>query len=259
MPKAILLDFTRCIGCQACEKACAEQNNLPADPPDDRLSWKNFTVVLEAQGQYYRRMCMHCLTPTCVSVCPVGALKKTELGPVVYDPYKCIGCRYCMMACPFQVPTYEWNNPIPVIRKCIMCNERVEEGKEPACTWVCPTGASRFGDRDHLLAIAHRRIAAFPDRYVDHIYGEEEVGGTGVIMLSGVPFKDLGFRMDLGEKPLSELTWTVMSKIPNVVITGTILLGGLTWIIQRRMDIERENLDQPTASKKEEVGKGGDA
>ncbi len=257
MPKAILLDFTRCIGCQACEKACAEQNDLPGDPPEDRLSWKNFTVVLEAQGQNYRRMCMHCLTPTCVSVCPVGALKKTELGPVVYDPYKCIGCRYCMMACPFQVPTYEWQNPIPVIRKCIMCNERVEAGNEPACTWVCPTGASRFGDRDHLLAIAHRRIAAFPERYVDHIFGESEVGGTSVIMLSGVPFSDLGLRMDLGNRPLSDLTWTVMSKIPNVVITGAILLGGLSWIIQRRMDIERENLDQPTRRDDADRGEGG--
>lgn len=258
MSKAILLDFTRCIGCQACEEACAKEHGLPPDPPEDRLSWKNFTVVLEKEGQFYRDMCRHCLEPTCVSVCPVAALKKTELGPVVYHPEICIGCRYCMMACPFNIPKYEWNNPVPVIRKCIMCNERVEAGEETACAWVCPTGAARFGDRDKLLGIAKRRVAAFPDRYVDYIYGESEVGGTNVIMLSGVPFEDLGFRMDLGDKPLAELTWTVMSKIPNIVITGGLLLGGLTWIIQRRMDIEVENIEGPPKKSDSEKREGGE-
>ncbi|MBZ0265378.1 4Fe-4S dicluster domain-containing protein [bacterium] len=243
--KAILLDFTECIGCGACEQACAKEHGLPADPPEDRLSHKNYTVVLENKGQHYRKMCMHCLVPTCVSVCPVGALEKTDEGPVVYHPDRCIGCRYCMMACPFQIPKYEWEKPVPVIRKCIMCNERVKEGGETACSWVCPTGACRFGSREKLLAIAHRRIKAFPDRYVDYIYGETEVGGTGVLMMSGVPFADLGFPEDLGTKPLSELTWTVMSKIPNIVITGGLLLGGISWIIHRRMDIEKENLISP--------------
>lgn len=242
--KAILLDFTECIGCEACERACAREHNLPEDPPDDRLNWKNYTVVLQHEnGQYFRRMCMHCNEPTCASVCPVAALEKTEKGPVVYHPDRCIGCRYCMTACPFQIPKYEWNEPIPVIRKCIMCSERVEEGRETACAWVCPTGACRFDDREKLLRIARRRIEAFPDRYVDYIYGEADVGGTGVMMLSGVPFEQMGFNMELGEAPLPELTWTVMSKIPNVVITSGLILGGITWIIHRRMDIEEENVE----------------
>ncbi|MBD3167626.1 4Fe-4S dicluster domain-containing protein [bacterium] len=252
--KAILLDFTECIGCGACEDACEREHNLPADPPEDELNHKNYTIVLKEKGQFYRRMCMHCLEPTCASVCPVTALEKTDLGAVIYHEDKCIGCRYCMMACPFQIPKYEWGKAVPVIRKCVMCFDRVKAGGETACAWVCPTGACRFGERDRLLALAHRRIEAFPNRYVDYVYGEEEVGGTGVLMLSGVPFEDLGFQMDLGYTPLPELTWTVMSKIPNIVITGGLLLGGISWIIHRRMDIERENLEQ-----KASVEPGADA
>ncbi len=241
--KAILLDFTECIGCGACEQACAKEHGLTLDPPENELTAENYTVVLEKEGQFYRQMCMHCLSPTCVSVCPVAALEKTDAGPVIYHEDKCIGCRYCMNACPFQIPKYEWDKPVPVIQKCVMCSERVAEGGKTACAWVCPTGACRFGDREHLLALARRRIEMFPDRYVQYIYGEQEVGGTGVIMLSGVPFEDLGFRMDLSEQALPELTWTVMSKIPNVVITGALMLGGISWIINRRIDIEQENLD----------------
>ncbi len=244
-PYAILLDFTRCIGCGACERECARVNGLPDDPPEDKLDHRNFTVVLKHDsGQYYRRMCMHCEDPACVSVCPVAALEKTDAGPVVYHPDKCIGCRYCMVACPFQIPKYEWHKSIPVVRKCIMCNSRIENGEEPACAWVCPVDACRFGPREKLLAIAKRRVSQMPDRYVDYIYGENEVGGTSILMLSGVPFEDLGFKMDVGEQALPRLTWTVMSKIPNVVITGGIMLGGISWIINRRMDLQKEHMDE---------------
>lgn len=248
--KALILDFTECIGCGACEESCAQEHGLSPDPPDDRLSHENYTVVLQHEsGQYFRRMCMHCNEPTCVSVCPVAALEKTEDGPVIYHPERCIGCRYCMMACPFQIPKYEWGKAVPVIRKCVMCNERVGRGEETACAWVCPTGACRFGEREKLVNLAHRRMDAFPDNYVEYLYGESEVGGTSIMMLSGVPFADLGFPMDLGDVPLPELTRSVMSKIPNIVITGGLILGGITWIIHRRMDIERENLETKTSEK----------
>lgn len=243
--KALLLDFTQCIGCGACEKACAEQNELSSNPPDDRLSSENYTVVLKKNGQYYRKMCMHCEEPACVSVCPVAALEKKENGAVIYHADRCIGCRYCMVACPFQIPKYEWDRAVtPVVRKCILCFDRIKNGLETACAWVCPTGACRFGDREKLLAIARRRIAAFPDRYVEYIYGEFDVGGTDVLMLSGVAFEELGFRKDLGKQSLPQLTWTIMSKIPNIVITGTLLLGGVSWIIHRRMDIELDHIRQ---------------
>lgn len=251
MSHAVLLDFTKCIGCQACERACAQENKLPDDPPDDRLNYKNFTVVLKRDNQYFRKMCMHCNVPVCVSVCPVAAMEKSPEGPVVYDPGKCFGCRYCMMACPFQVPKYEWDKAIPIVRKCIMCHHRIRRGLQTACAWVCPTAACRSGDRDALLALAKRRIKNFPDRYVPKIYGEKDVGGTGVLMLSAIPFEELGFHTDFGNQALPELTWTVLSKIPNIVVTGGLVLGGLSWIVNRRMTLQEELQDHLSNNGKE--------
>jgi formate dehydrogenase iron-sulfur subunit len=236
----LLIDFTACIGCKACMQVCKEVNHLPGGL-SDQLSPENYSVIKQQGELYYRQMCMHCLTPSCASVCPVGALEKTPQGPVNYDGSKCMGCRYCMVACPFNVPRYEWHNAAPVVRKCIMCIDRVREGKEPACAWVCPMGATRFGARDRLIEIAHARIKKYPDRYVDHVFGEHEVGGTSVLMLSSIPFADLGFRKSLPHEPLPELTWTVLRKIPNIVFTAGIILGGVWWVINRRMELEREN------------------
>lgn len=154
----LLIDFTACIGCKACAKACKEANKLPGEPGEE-LSYADYTVVKSHGKLFYRQLCMHCLTPTCVSVCPVAALQKSPQGPVTYDGSKCIGCRYCMLACPFSIPRYEWHDPTPVVRKCIMCVHRIAEGKEPACAWACPMGATRFGNRDRLLDIARGRIA----------------------------------------------------------------------------------------------------
>ena len=241
----MLIDFTECIGCQQCERGCREQNNLPENPDESDLSWKNFTVVLqhEESGQFYRKMCMHCNTPTCASVCPVAALEKTENGPVIYHPDKCMGCRYCMMACPFSVPRYQWNKPIPIITKCIFCNSRVEEGGETACSWICPTGATRMGTRSHLLEIARDRLARKPDRYYQHIYGENEVGGTSVMMISGVPFEELGFPVGLGQEALPNLSWKVLRLVPSIVVTGGLMLGGVSWIINRRIQLEDEKAE----------------
>lgn len=240
----LLVDFTECIGCQACVKACKEQNNLPRPSYTDYsdLTAENYTVVLEKAGTNFRKLCMHCHEAACVSACPVGALQKTPEGAVTYDAGVCIGCRYCMIACPFQVPKFEWDNPFPAVRKCIYCYDIVKEGEQTACARACPTGATMFGERDRLLQVAKRRLAAQPDRYVDYIYGEKEVGGTSTLFLSGVPFDKLGFRMDLGEKSLPELTWVVLNKVPNIVITGYLLLGGIWWIVDRRKRMEAERL-----------------
>jgi formate dehydrogenase iron-sulfur subunit len=238
----LLIDFTACIGCQACAKACKEANQLPGEP-GEKLSCTDYTVVKSHDKLFYRQLCMHCLTPTCVSVCPVAALEKSPQGPVTYDGDKCMGCRYCMLACPFNIPKYEWHDPTPVVRKCIMCVHRIEEGKETACSWACPMGATRFGERDRLLDIARGRISRHPDRYVNHIYGEKEVGGTSVLMLSSVPFAQLGFKETLPQEPLPNLTWTVLRKIPNIVLTGGIIIGGVWWVINRRMELDKENHD----------------
>lgn len=241
-PKALLIDITKCIGCMACYYGCKEANNLPeTEEMEEDLSATNYTVVKEKDGVFYRKLCMHCNEPTCASVCPVKAFEKTPDGPVIYHDKKCIGCRYCIQACPFNVPAYEWESTKPLVRKCTMCAQRQKEGEITACAEACPTGATTFGDRDELLKEARKRIEENPDQYVNHIYGEKEVGGTSVLMLSSVPFENLGFRTDLIEKPLSDLTWEIMSKIPNYVVVSGIFLYGIYWIINRRMELAEHN------------------
>lgn len=235
MVPAILNDLTQCIGCEACALACKEVNGLPDRDRRDTLSADTWTAVEHRNGLHIRRMCMHCLEPACASVCPVAALHKTPEGPVVYDADRCIGCRYCMVGCPFGVPKYEWGKPVPKVRKCVMCFEaRLKDGRQPACTEACPTGATIFGDRDELVREARRRIEAEPDRYVPRIYGLEEAGGTSVLYLSPVPFEELGFATSLRNEPYPGLTWDILSKLPNVVSVGGVLLAGIWWITGRR-------------------------
>ena len=232
---ALLLDFTRCEGCEACVYACKEENGLPDNEEKD-LSCTTYTAVLEKDDLYYRRMCMHCEDPTCASVCPVSAFEKTETGAVIHLIDNCIGCRYCMQACPFNVPTYEWEKTAPKIQKCNMCYERQKRGEIPACAEACPADAVMFGSRDDMLKEAHRRIDANPTTYVNHVLGENEVGGTSVLMLSSVPFAELGFSSRLPNDALPQRTWDILSKIPSFSIcTGTCLYG-IWWIIDRRME-----------------------
>ena len=244
MSKAMLIDTTWCVGCLACEEACQAVNNLSADCDQSDLSACKFTKVFERGDYYVRKMCMHCEDPACASVCPVGAMKKTKEGPVVYDEDKCIGCRYCMQACPFQMPTYEWGSTAPRVRKCWFCYDRVVEGKQPACAEACPAEATVFGERDEMLRLARSRIAESPDDYEHYIFGEREVGGTSMLYLAGVPFKQIGFPTNLVEKPLPLLTWNVLSKLPDVVLVGGTMLGGMAWIINRRMTLEDERIKE---------------
>ena len=239
MSAAILTDLTRCIGCEACVFACKEINGLPRDEAK-RLSDTTWTVVDRIGDVNVRRQCMHCLEPACVSVCPVGALQKTAEGPVIYDATRCMGCRYCMIGCPFGMPKYEWHENVPKVQKCILCYEKsVKSGGQPACTAACPAGATIFGERDALLAEAHRRIADEPGRYVDHVYGEIEAGGTSVLYLSPVPFDQLGFAVSVNGDPYPRLTWEVLSKLPNVVSVAGVALFGIHWITRRREDVAR--------------------
>lgn len=244
MPAAILTDLTRCIGCEACVWACKEANELPHDDAR-QLSADTWTVVDRIGDVNVRRQCMHCLEPACVSVCPVGALIKTAEGPVIYDASKCMGCRYCMIGCPFGIPKYEWDEPVPKVQKCIMCFEKsVSRGEQPACTAACPTGATIFGERDELLREAHARLAADPSRYVDHVFGETEAGGTSVIYLSNVPFERLGFRVAVDGDPYPRLTWDVLSKLPNVVSVAGVMLFGIWWISNRRDQVAEAQKDE---------------
>ncbi len=235
--KAMLIDITLCVGCNACQTACKEVNHMPVDE-EKALSTTAYTALNEYDGVFVRRMCQHCDDPTCASVCPVGAFTKMPEGPVVYDVDKCIGCRYCMQACPFQVPRYEWSNTYPRVQKCTMCHERLAQGLPTACSEACPTGATKFGDRDDLLKEAYERLAAEPDKYVQKIYGEKEVGGTSVLYITSVPFENLGFRTTLQTTALPQLTWNALSKIPGVVTVGGTLLFGIWWITNRRQEVK---------------------
>ena len=240
MSKALLYDATLCIGCKQCEKACSEKNKLPYDDniaAEEKQSEHKFTVVLTKSDKFMRRLCMNCAEPACASVCPVGALHKTALGPVVYEENRCMGCRYCMVACPFGVPKYEWNKVLPRVQKCTMCSDRVSAGLQTACAEACPTGATKFGERDELIAEAQKRIRDNPANYVNHIYGLTEVGGTSVLLLSSVPFEQFGYRADLSQDPLPMLTYRVLSRIPDFVPLGGIMLGGVWWITHRREEV----------------------
>ena len=245
--KAFLIDITECVGCGSCYEACKEQNHLPQtsdDPLKDSLSDKTYTIV-EQRGDYFvRRMCQHCEDPTCVSVCPVGAFTKTEVGAVLYDESKCLGCRYCMQACPFQIPRYEWGSLKPRVQKCIMCYDRVKNGELPACAEACPTGATLFGDRDEMIAIAKQRLAENPDKYYQHIYGLEEVGGTSVLYLSPVPFEELGFNTKLLKTAFPNFTHEALAKIPTLVTVGGVLLTGFYWLTNRKNEIAREKFEE---------------
>jgi formate dehydrogenase iron-sulfur subunit len=240
MSKAILYDATLCIGCKACEQACAERNKLPyndAVAAEAVQSAHKFTVVQSKGDKFMRRLCMHCEDPTCASVCPVGALRKTKAGPVIYEEVRCMGCRYCVAACPFGVPKYEWDKALPAVRKCDMCADRLAAGKMTACAEACPTGATKFGERAQLIAEAKQRLHENPANYVNHIYGLEEVGGTSVLILSSVPFEIFGYRTDLVREPLPLFTFRVLSRIPDLVALGGVLLGGVWWITNRRAEV----------------------
>jgi formate dehydrogenase iron-sulfur subunit len=234
---AMLYDATICIGCNACTNACRAWNKTK-DEPDERqlydapreLSADTWTMIQLYQSEneysFVKRQCMHCVDPACVSGCPVHALQKTDAGPVTYNQDRCIGCRYCMYACPFHIPRFAWDTAqSPVIAKCTLCADRLQDGKGTACAEICPSGALIWGKRGDLIAEAEKRISEEPARYVDHVYGKDDAGGTSVMYLSAVPFEKLGLE-DLGTRPIPEISeGTANIVLPGVLIGAPILLG----------------------------------
>lgn len=267
---AVLHDTTLCIGCRRCEGACNAVNDLPAPevPFTDltvldnhrRTTPGTYTVVNRKPGNgggpvFVKKQCNHCLEPACASACFVSAFMKTREGAVVYDASVCVGCRYCMVACPFDIPTYEYDNAFsPRIMKCTMCHPRVLEGKLPGCVESCPTEALNFGTRGDLLKIARKRITRRPDRYVDHIYGEREMGGTSWLYLSGVPFETVGMRMDLGVIPAPELTAGALGSVPMVVGLWPVMLTGIYAMSKRKEKIAAEEKARTVAAALSEAG-----
>jgi formate dehydrogenase iron-sulfur subunit len=220
-------------------------NELPREPASDELSGYSWTAIDRTHGMPVKRQCMHCEDPACVSVCPVAALQKSPEGPVIYASERCMGCRYCLLACPFSIPRYQWDRSVPYVQKCIMCYDKlVSKGEQPACTSVCPAGATIFGDRKELVEEARKRIRENPERYVDHIFGLTEAGGTSVLYLSPVPFSKLGFKEDVQHDSYPDRTWAIMEKLPGVVGVMGAVMTGIWWITHRREQVEREEREE---------------
>jgi Fe-S-cluster-containing dehydrogenase component len=256
------VDTTVCVGCRKCELACNEVNRLPKpDTPFDDAQVLNerrrpdptaytvinryFTARRDERNQllptFVKIQCMHCQDPACVSACIVGALTKKENGAVHYDVSKCIGCRYCMVACPFQIPAYEYRNPLtPEVRKCTFCFDRIsKKGGRPGCADICPVEAITFGKRNDLLNLARHRIKSDPGRYIDKIYGEHEAGGTSWLYLAGSPFPRLGF-LNLPARPMPHLTETIQHGVFSYLwapLALFALLGGAMWKFNRTQRI----------------------
>lgn len=252
MKAAILTDVTKCIGCMECVEACKKVNHLENDVPrlwdlDDGLSARNWTSVIgRPDDKYVRKQCRHCLEPACVSACPVGALHKTAIGAVVYDSKRCIGCRYCMVACPFGIPRYDWDSTVPHVRKCQLCYERITQGQQPGCTEVCPTHATIYGDRDELLAEAHKRIREAPQKYINKVWGEHEVGGTSVLYISDIDLDFLTYGTHFSGAPLPDRTRPAMEAVPYTFAGMGAAMAGISWIIRRRMKMQDKQAQEDT-------------
>ncbi len=281
----ILYDSTLCIGCQACMSGCKEANNMPLESQDPSGRWDNppdlsastLNIIKRyADGKasvkdqeldgyaFIKRQCLHCTDPACVSACPVSALRKDPRNGVVsYNKDACIGCRYCQIACPFNVPKFQWHSTTPEIVKCQLCDHLMKKGKYANCCAACPTGASLFGPVEDLLAEAKRRLrlepgvdADFPlnnigfgpprttshqvGRYVQRLYGENEVGGTQVMFLAGVPFTKLGLP-ELPDETFVSLADGIQYAIYKGMAYPLVLLGALVYMIRRGDTGDKEN------------------
>jgi Fe-S-cluster-containing dehydrogenase component len=271
------------VGCKACVAACKQANGMPPevstpealwDTPQD-ISGKTLNVIKvyrngtaeikdrELNGYaFVKKSCMHCVDPSCVSVCPVKAMKKDErTGVVSHDKNACIGCRYCVASCPFDVPRFTYDQAIPQISKCQLCHHRWADGKYAACAEVCPTGATLYGKVSDLKEEIARRKALKPGtptvfargklggvdqsypgvaaRYVDHVYGEKELGGTQMLLLAGVPFAKLGYP-DLPDTSFAAQSETVQHSVYGGMVLPLAFLGGLTWVAKRNVKAEQD-------------------
>ncbi|MCF8297817.1 MAG: 4Fe-4S dicluster domain-containing protein [Saprospiraceae bacterium] len=247
----ILYDSNLCTACQNCEYACSDQYEMPysTDFPEVGLVRKTDEtrrVVINSfetsKGeQYMRSSCFHCNNPACASACLTQAMYKTEEGPVIWREDKCMGCRFCMISCPFDVPKFEYNSPNPKIQKCRMCYELLQEGEIPACVDACPSEAIIFGKRRDLIEIAKARIYANPEVYHHEIYGEHEAGGTGLLMIATVPFDELGLNTKVQKSSYPELSKGFLYSVPSIFVLWPAMLLGLRQATKNNHTKEIEN------------------
>ncbi|BAF59894.1 MAG: 4Fe-4S dicluster domain-containing protein [Pelotomaculum sp.] len=265
MSKGVLVDIPRCIGCRSCVVSCKTWNDLPSQPSTFSNNWDSpgrtnadtwtaVTYHIVEQGdqikwRFVKRQCMHCNEPACESACFTHSFVKTKEGAVIYKPTEvkqdyCVGCRYCMIACPFGVPSFQWDKAFPFVQKCRFCYDRMKDDLEPACVTSCPTGALKFGDKQELLAEAWSRINKNPG-YVKQVYGEKEYGGTSWMYISDVPFNLLGFRTEAFGKPVSQksipsYTWDVLKWTPYIFFGWGAILTAMRLYTKRRAEVHDE-------------------
>jgi len=251
----MLIDTVKCIGCRSCEEACNGQNGLP--PPKEPFSDEKvldrmrdttpdaFTVLNKFPNGtepdkpiFVRKQCMHCAQPACATACLTKALEKTHEGMVKYNKERCMGCRYCMLSCPFDAPKYQYDSPSPFVRKCVFCYDRVVKGEQPACSEACPEGASLFGRRRQLVEIAKQRIATNPGKYHSYIYGEHEAGGTSWMFLGAEPPNRLGLRENVGTSSYPEKTSGFLYAVPHIFILWPTFLFGLSYLTSQKNNKE---------------------
>ena len=253
----VLVDMTRCIGCRSCEAACNAEQNLPRqdEPFTDQAVFEErehgrkrrtdetrYTVVNrydlpELEHPLFRKVqCNHCQEPACLSSCFVNAYTKTPEGAVIYNADVCVGCRTCMVACPFYIPTFKYSSAFsPQILKCVFCYDtRLKYGKPPACVEACPQEALLFGKRDDLIKIGRRRIEENRGKYIDHIYGEYEAGGTSWLYLSNVPFGEVGFNMEVPHEPILDSVKNFLGIVPMVLTIWPALFAGFHLLATRK-------------------------
>jgi Fe-S-cluster-containing dehydrogenase component len=246
----VLYDSTRCVGCQTCENSCAEIHGLPAptDAPAAGVvgeTSENSRTVINAfkttKGEVFsKKQCMHCNEPACAAACLTQAMYKTKEGPVIWRANKCMGCRYCMVSCPFDVPKFEYFSPNPKINKCDLCYERVMKGEKPGCAADCPAEAITFGTRRELIREARKRINDQPDVYADFIYGEHEAGGTGELYIAQVPPVELGFKTKLQNSSYPALSKGFLYSVPSVFVLLPVLLLGIHESAKKRTSNEED-------------------
>ena len=289
---AVLVDLTKCIGCESCSVACKLWNKLPYGRKKSRpqkekdLNDDNWTVIQEkhveaengkAYTRFVKKQCLHCLEPSCASACFSKALRvDPDTHAVVYVPELCVGCRYCMIACPFYVPGFQYNEAWdPLVQKCTFCEPRLKEGKLPGCVEACPMDALTFGRRSDLIKIARKRIAENPGKYVDYIYGEWDAGGTAWMVLAPKPtpsavkaagtadaghtFKELGLDTHLGNRPMGELTYGALGAVPMIIAFWPILFGGAYGMTKRREAMSKAAQEKTVQTAKEDVTAAMDA
>ena len=258
---AMLVDTTLCVGCRGCEAACAEANELAPPSSDEALlktrrdtAPEQFTVVngfgtigRDNAERFAKKQCMHCIEPACASACPVRALDKTPAGPVIYRGERCMGCRYCMVACPFEIPKYQYDKAVPLVRKCTFCAKRQANGQKPACAEVCPIGCAR-------LRQARRAARAGQDPHLPRARRSTTTTSTAStkpaarswLYISDVPFEQLGMKK-VRDEPYPDKVQGALGAPPFVMTLWPPLLMGL-YAFSRR---SREN------GKKQAEAEGG--